>query len=239
MRIYLNPTEMVKEVERDLFEMGIKYQSKTVQDKNVADDPDFQTLELFGYAYKLKNVEATSFYDAVYYQRGQDPDYVEWMIAEGKERTNPFVGNLNPGLAWRIREDFWQGYIRDGIFSYTYSSRFIKQIPLVINELMSRPDTRQAIITMYDRHEDMLNWGGHDRVPCSVSYQFIARDEKLNVIYNQRSCDFVNFFLADVYFTVVLLEYIAKMTGFIVGDFTHFLGSLHTFRGDLKGKDIF
>ena len=236
----MNALEMVKEVERDLFEMGIRYQSKTVQDKNVADDPEFETLELYGYAYKLKNPSRQGFLDAILYQRGQDNNYLEWMLAEGKERTNPpREMSLNPGEAWRIREDFWGRFIRDGLFSYTYASRFKNQIPCVVNELKLRPNTRQAMITMYDRHEDMLNWGGHDRVPCSVSYQFIARDDKLHVIYNQRSCDFVNFFIADIYFTNILLEYIAFETGYDMGDITHFLGSLHAFRGDLKGKEIF
>lgn len=43
MRIYQNIEEMVKEVERDLYEMGITYTSKTVQDQKV----ELQTLEIW------------------------------------------------------------------------------------------------------------------------------------------------------------------------------------------------
>ncbi len=240
MRIFLNALEMIKEVEREIYEMGIKYQSKTVQDKQVGNDPDFETLELYGYAYKLKHLDGLDMFNAVKYQRGEDRNYLDWMLAEGLERVIPKPNiPLNPGKAWKVRKHFWEKFIRDGLFSYTYADRFFNQIPVVINELSLRPETRQAMITMYDRHDDMLNWGGHDRVPCSVSYQFINRDGALHVIYNQRSCDFVNFFIADVYFTYVLLCNIATIVGLEVGSLTHFLGSLHAFRGDLKGKEIF
>ena len=53
MRVYIKPLEMIKEVERDLFEMGTRYQTATVQDKLVADNPKFQTIELMGYGYCL------------------------------------------------------------------------------------------------------------------------------------------------------------------------------------------
>ena len=243
MRIYLNPLEMVKEVERDLFEMGVRYQTSTVQDQFVENDPKFQTLELYGYAYKLKNVgtiTTDSFLDAIRYQRGEDKDYEGWMFAESKERLNPPEGiPHNPGSAWTLREDFWGGFIRAGIFSYSYTERWQAQLPYVVRELQARPNTRQAIMTMYDRHEDLTNWGGFDRVPCSVSYQFIQREGKLSVIYNQRSCDFQKFFMADVYFTCQLLEEVAWRVGCQVGDFIHFLGSLHAFAGDLEGREIF
>jgi thymidylate synthase len=240
MRIFLNPLEMIKEVERELYEMGLRYQSETVQDKQVGNDPDFETLELYGYCYKLKHLSEKGLFEAVEWQRGQDPEYLTWMIDEGEERVNPPAGMpLNPGMAWRKRENFWKGYIRGNLFSYTYSSRFFNQIPLVINELKEHPRTRQAIIQMYNSHEDMLNWGGRDRVPCSLNYQFINRDGALHVKYDQRSCDFCNFFIADVYFTYILLRYIAQRTALAVGGLTHTIGSLHAFRGDLKGKEIF
>jgi thymidylate synthase len=149
------------------------------------------------------------------------------------------VEGLNPGEAWKIREDFWWQFIRNGVFSYSYAERWQAQLPYVVRELKAKPYTRQAMITMYDRHEDMLHWGGKDRVPCSVSYQFINRGGKLSVIYNQRSCDFIKFFLADIFFTLNLMRHVAEESGLEYGDFIHFLGSLHAFQGDLKDRNIF
>jgi thymidylate synthase len=94
-------------------------------------------------------------------------------------------------------------------------------------------------MTMYDVHQDMMNWGGRDRVPCSLTYQFIVRDGTLTLVYNQRSCDFIKFFASDVFITCELLSYVAEMLNVKVGRFVHFLGSLHAFAGDLEGRDIF
>lgn len=229
MRLYQDCLEMIKEVQRDLKEMGIFYQSETVQDKFVGKDKNFETLELVGYAYTLtsyKNLEEMLNFSGKINR--------EWIDREIEDRLNLSLVNKNPGHAWKCNADLWEKFIRDGKFSYSYSERWQEQIPYVINELRLRKNSRQAMITMYDRHQDMLNWGGKDRVPCSVSYQFLIRENKLVCIYNQRSCDFQNFFAADVYFTIKLQEFIARQVKIESGDFIHFLGSLHAFRKDLK-----
>lgn len=237
MRIFSDPMEMVKEVERDLYEMGTRYQSHTVQDKNVKDDPNFQTIELCGYAYML-----TSFDDprrmmkmALY------SGYLKkaWLEAETVERIHGELTPYNPGFAWQLNWELWKPFLRNGVFSYSYAERWQEQIPYIIRELQNKPNTRQAVMTMYDRHQDMLNWGGFDRVPCSVSYQFLLREDRLVCIYNQRSCDFVKFFGADVFMTIELMKHIGKMIDKECGQFIHFLGSLHAFAGDLKERKIF
>ena len=241
MRLFTDSMEMIKEVERDLFEMGTVYQTATVQDQEVKDDPKFQTKELFGYGYTLvdfseSRLEKMAFYTG--YLDGKE----EWLDSEIDERLFAMSAPnhpLNPGHAWKINEDLWGKFIRDGLFSYSYAERWQAQIPYVIRELQLRPNSRQAMITMYDRHEDMMNWGGRDRVPCSVSYQFLIREGKLNCLYNQRSCDFYKFFGADVYFTVRLQKYIARALNIDCGQFVHMIGSLHAFAGDFEGKDIF
>ena len=238
MRIFQNSSEMVREVERDLFEMGIRYQSTTVQDQHVANDPKFRTIELAGYAYRISNPDPGEIIQMAEYFE-YDDEYIKWMIQESAERLTPMPFPPNPGAAWAIREDFWGPFIRNGVFSYSYAERWQAQLPYVIRELQEKPNTRQAMITMYDRHDDMLNWGGFDRVPCSVSYQFMLRDRKLDIIYNQRSCDFMKFFLADIFFTVKMLEYVAASINRPAGDFVHFLGSLHAFQGDLEDRNIF
>lgn len=242
MRIFIDPIEMHKEVERDLFEMGTRYQTQTVQDKVVDEDARFQTIELFGYAYQLHNINAAVLERFLVYC---DLD-VGWAHAELQERLFGLPQQndcprrpLNPGDAWERRRTFWEPFLRGGKFSYTYSERWQEQLDYIVDELHNRPNTRQALMTMYDRHQDMLNWGGRDRVPCSISYQFMRRDDALHVVYTQRSCDFVAFFPYDVFFTCKLLMFVAAQLGIAVGTFTHFLGSLHAFAKDLEGRNIF
>jgi thymidylate synthase len=232
MRYYVDPAEMYSEVERDLFEMGVRYVSDTIQDFQTAEP----TIELNPYCYKLIAPHADKMHNMLL---GVPKVRRDWAYAELQERLFGSSSNLNPGNAWQVDSDFWGRYIRNGFFSYTYSERWQWQLPYIIQELRERPNTRQAIMTMYDVHQDMMKFGGRDRVPCSVSYQFLLRDGHLNIIYNQRSCDFINHFIFDVFFTVMLMVHVAQRIGSEVGDFTHFIGSLHSFRKDLDGRGIF
>lgn len=240
MRIFNDAVQMIKEVERDLFEMGTRYQSATVQDKEVKNDPNFQTIELCGYAYMLTDFSAINIPEVAFYS-GYLQGKEDWLFNESRERLGMLANSpsKNPGIAWTKNLELWKPFLRDGFFSYTYAERWLEQIPYIIKELLRRPNSRQAIMTMYDRHQDMMNWGGRDRVPCSLTYQFLIREDRLVCIYNQRSCDFVKFFGADVYFTIQLMRHIATRTGLELGQFIHFIGSLHAFAGDLKDREIF
>lgn len=233
MRIYVSAIEMIKEIARDLWEMGSRYQSATVQDKYVGDDPDYRTIELTGTSYALTNFSDIE--DLL-----DEPEInKEWIRAETEERLNPPPGlQLNPGKAWEKNPKFWKQFIHDGRFSYSYAERWNQQLPRIIEELKLRPNTRQVIMTMY-QPSDGENWGGKARVPCSLTYHFMLREDKLVLIYNQRSCDFIKFFASDVYITIKLLLFVADAIGKEPGQFIHFLGSLHAFQKDLKGRNIF
>jgi len=238
MRIFKDCMEMIKEVERDLFEMGIKYQSKTVQDKDVSLDEDFQTLELPGYAYKISNLEDKKISEMLEYMKMPE----DWVEAEFQERIHPEL--QNPGKAYELY-DVWKEYIHDGQFSYTYNERIRQQLPYILKELIKRSNTRQTVITVYDKNQDMRSWGGKARIPCSMHYQIMLRNKKLYMIYVMRSCDFLKHFPADVALAIKLQKYILYYLNLEtnsqinLGSFTHFIGSLHAFNGDLKKRGIF
>jgi len=235
MRIYQDPMEMVKEVERDLFEMGIRYQSATVQDMRVENDPGYRTIEISGYGYTLTGFDHDKMEEMIRYLGNNLP----WAMEEASERLFPPDYDPNPGKAWEKDPGKWKRFLRDGVFSYSYAERWQHQLPYVLNELRLRPNSRQAVMTMYDVHQDMMNWGGRDRVPCSMTYQFILRDGRLTLIYNQRSCDFMRFFSTDVFITSALLLHVAAMIEAKPGRFIHFIGSLHAFAKDLEERRIF
>lgn len=233
MRIFQDCLEMIKEVERDLAEMGVRYQSYSVQDKIVKDDPDYQTLELIGYAYKIQSQDDMFKKLEPMVEYKKDDKYKAWLMNEIDDRL--WGTNLNPGQAWKVRKTFWEPFLRNGRFSYTYAERWREQLTYVISELKNVPESRQVILTMYDRHQDMMNWRGLDRVPCSLTYQFLVRNKQLHGIYSMRSCDFINFFQADVFCTLELMRFIAGHLDIPVGSFTHFIGSLHAFKKDMEG----
>jgi len=203
--------------------MGILYQSDTVQDKYVGDDKAYETLELMAYSYCIQKFDdLEELLDHTFMHK-------DWVYAEEEDRLDLSLTNKNPGYAWKFNKNFWGPFLRNGCFSYSYAERYHAQLPYIIWELKERPNTRQAIMTMYESTKDMMNWGGRDRVPCSLTYQFLIRNDKLHIIYGQRSCDFNLFYASDVYLTVKLLMYVAELIGVDVGYFYHNIGSLHTF----------
>lgn len=230
MRIFNNAMEMVREVERDLGEMGIRVQPATMQDKDVSGDKDYETIELQAYGYTLTRFDKMD--EMIAYLGGNK----DWADAEMADRTRPEY--VNPGTAHELLP-VWAEFLRDGQFAYTYNERFREQLPQVIRELTVRPNTRQAIVTMYDRHQDMNNWGGKDRVPCSLSYQFYNRGDRLHMIYVMRSCDFLTHFVHDVYLASGLLRHVADAIGVKPGHLTHFIGSLHAYQKDVAKRGIF
>lgn len=233
MRIFNDAMTMVREVERDLFEMGIRVHPDTMQDIQVKGNPDYDTVELQAYGYMLTKLDPESMWRMVGYMKGSDA----WVDEEAKARVSNEY--LNPGEAWRLDHTRWERFIRDGQFAYTYNERFREQLPQVIRELLLRPNTRQAVMTMYDRHQDMNNWGGKDRIPCSMYYQFFIRGGKLNLIYTMRSCDFLTHFAHDVALAILLLRHVAVEINMSMGTLTHFMGSLHAYEKDMRDRGIF
>lgn len=232
MRIFNDAYEMIREVERDLWEMGINVHTSTMQDKFIGDDPDYATKEIQAYAYTLTKLDLPSLRKMVEYMKGN----LEWAEAEAVDRVA--VEYINPGTTHKLLP-VWAEFLRDGQFAYTYNERFREQLPQLIRELRLRPNTRQAILTIYDRHQDLGNWGGKDRVPCSLCYQFYIRGGRLNLIYTMRSCDFLTHFCHDVYLAARLLEYVAHQVGVPSGSLVHFIGSLHAYHKDMKDRGIF
>lgn len=234
MRFYQNAVEMHGEVQRDLFEMGVRVKGASMQDKV----GEFETIEVRAYAYTLLESSPQSLREMVTKAMGDESAAVlDYIALEHMDRVSPHL--RNPGAAWAARPKLWQQFLHDGRFSYTYNERFRVQLPRIIEELKARPATRQAIVTMWDHHQDLAHLGGSARVPCSMYYQFILREGKLDCIYTMRSCDFLTHFPVDVWLGCSLMQYVAQALETQPGHFIHFIGSLHAYATDLKAKGIF
>jgi hypothetical protein len=268
MRIYSNVKDAVRETERDLFEMGIKVQVQTMQDKVVADNPDYETKELQAYGFQLNGWEwneddevailkycSTGKFDGIIPYELADP--IEYVRFEFEDRISRQP--LNPGNSYRTRPDVWKEFLHDGKFAYTYAERLTPQWAKFFSELRVHPETRQAILNLHSNinsrirmpvagipggndvvaSADHFNMGGKGRIPCSLYYQAIRRNGKLDWIYAMRSCDFVVHFGVDIALALRLQRYVADELGIPVGMFTYFTGSLHAYHKDLKTRGIF
>jgi len=230
-RIFAGCLEAQKEIERDLFEMGVEVQPFSMQDKIVVDDKSYLTKELQGYSYCILDFD----------DRDKLPGLpLEYCKIELLDRvSNKAIEN--PGHSWQYRKEVWNEFVnKDGKMAYTYHERIFPQLAKIINELIKHPNTRQAIINIHSNlSHDLNSLGGQSRVPCSMYYQFLYRNGALDIYYVMRSCDFITHWPADVWLAIGLLKYVLHCTDLPVGKFFHYIGSLHVYKKDVEDKGIF
>jgi thymidylate synthase len=224
MRIFKNCTEMLSEVHRDLFEMGVKVTPKTMQDKTIAGESDYATLEVSGYSFAILG---TKDLDKMIEIRGLNLD---WCYADLKERLSE--DKINPGEAYKLRQE-WAEFVHNGEFAYTYNERIRYQLKQTIDVLKFDKDSRQAVLTIYEGTKDSGNRSGLKRVPCSMYYQFLVREGKLDCIYSMRSSDFMTHFPYDIWMAAKLRDHIAEQIEVPVGKLIFFSGSLHAYQKDI------
>ncbi len=225
MRIFKRYPEALNEIHRDVAEMGIQVHPHTWQDKDVRNDPNFDTLELQNYDYCVLEPKLSEL-----------KPIQPWADAEWEERVMGINGEpVNPGSAWKLREEVWRQFLTPaGMFGYSYSERFSQhqQVRRVIERAKKDPDSRQLYISVW-RPSDVQLLGGISRVPCTLGYTFQLREGQLNMLYQQRSADLCTHIENDIYLAGKLHEYVCAETGYPKGRFTHLIMSLHAFRKDL------
>lgn len=72
----------------------------------------------------------------------------------------------------------------DYIFNGAYGPKFTAQVEFVINTLLKDPTSRQAVMTIW-----VPNPIRTKDYPCTVSLQFLIRNQKIHTIVNMRSND--------------------------------------------------
>lgn len=262
MRIYSNSFELMSEMGRELNSYGQLVKPKTYQNKVIEGNEDFITKELICQQYCL-----TSLGDPVWLfvfshsKEWADAEFQERITFE------PNGEPWNPGEAWKLRRDLWEQFLvkeeisfvgnethkeYHEIFEYTYSERIMKpvyfngtvmpKIMAIIQLLKSDQDTRKAVLNIYgtdnyNEDEDSDHYDGSRRIPCSMYYDFLIRqngkgEKVLHICYHQRSSDFVTHFGNDVYLAWRLMQYVAKEVGVKPGYLYHTIDSLHSYKKD-------
>lgn len=232
MRIYLNCVEAITDIGRELKKVATTVHTQTYQNKNIANDPNFSTKEIQAFEFMVINTDDK---DAM------PGCTLEWLKAEFKERISQ--NEINPGEAYKLRPEVWNEFLveknRDNqegfpmqVFDYTYNERISFQIQPIIDELRMHPESRQAIIEVHNNMRDLFGLGGRRRIPCSMFYQFMIRDGKLDVIYVMRSSDFATHFQNDIWQADELRRYIAAHLNLPIGKFIMFVSSLHIYKKD-------
>lgn len=115
----------------------------------------------------------------------------------------------------------------DGTFHGSYGTRTRGQYDVAIERLKKDPDTRQAVVTIWNPERDMLE--RKKDYPCTILHQFRIRRNLLNMSVYMRSNDVWLGAAYDFFqFTRVQIA-MASVLGVGVGTYAHHVGSLHIY----------
>ena len=246
MDTFKNFTKARKHYAKKLYKEGYVVKTEKWQGKEI--DDRFKMLEILNNSFSVPFGE-----DIDELKRDIEPN-LPWADDHFLER----VGRepLNPGVQFAN----WPFYRRDksqdqhrtegvGQFTHTYMERIwppklmgvryeYGNFDDVVDQLEREPLTRQAYLPIWFPEDTGVKHSG--RVPCSLGYWFINRNEKLHVVYTIRSCDMFRHFQDDIYFTcrkaIWVLDELRKRNDYwkqvTTGTMTMHIGSFHIFSAE-------
>jgi len=136
-------------------------------------------------------------------------------------------GTSFPDLVIAIGPQFANYAEDNGVFHGAYGPRTNGQYDVIIDRLKADPDSRQAVVTIWNPQYDLQ----HQKrdYPCTILHQFRIRDNKLNMSVYMRSNDVWLGAAYDFFqFTRVQIA-MASVLGIEPGKYAHHVGSLHIY----------
>ena len=113
-------------------------------------------------------------------------------------------------------------------------STIIVQLRKVVDHLSQGIDDRREIVT----HWNPAKLGEMALPPCHMFYQFGIQGDKLNLSMYQRSCDVPLGIPFNIAGYAWLLSVVAHITGYKVGEFTHFMHDIHIYENQIEDMEI-
>jgi hypothetical protein len=146
-----------------------------------------------------------------------------WMMSGSNDVR--WIEQFNSGM--RKYADFGTDYIH-GAYGYRWRGHFnLDQIDWVIKHLHRDPESRRAVLAMWDADVDTQF---HNDVPCNTHIYFRIVDDELNMTVCNRSNDLVWGMLgANAVHMTLLHELIAEALGIHIGSYRVITNNLHVY----------
>jgi len=153
----------------------------------------------------------------------------EWQWYLSGDPSIDKLGEINGSIPpiWEKMADF-DRKVRS---NYGWQWEREHQLDKVIQMLKVYPDTRQAVLSIYDGKE--ISTYRND-TPCTYAVQFTILNDKLEMSVLMRSNDLWFGFCNDQYCFASLQELVAERLSIELGTYYHFAHNLHLYNNKLK-----
>lgn len=118
-----------------------------------------------------------------------------------------------------------------GVAGHATTVGMANQLESIVDKLRSDSCSRQAVMSIYNADDLTIGAGGKN-TPCTLTLQFLVRDNQLHLIVNMRSSDIYVGLTYDVFVFTMIQEYVSKRLGARMGKYFHNAGSLHAYERD-------
>jgi len=148
--------------------------------------------------------------------------YIEGMWILKGEAAPARLVHYVPGMANFVNE-------KTGVLDGAYGPAIGKQLEQCYDRLIHDPDTRQAIVII---NNPLLHTLPTKDYPCTLSFQFLLRNNLLDMIVTMRSQDAWLGLIYDTGEFQWFQEIMAGWLGVQLGRYIHIDGSLHLYERD-------
>jgi len=147
-----------------------------------------------------------------------------WWILSGSNKVEdivPYMKNIKK-------------FSDNGIhFRGAYGPKVVDQLDYVIETLRNDPDSRQALMTIWNR-----NPRPSKDIPCTVSLQFLLRDAEVHCVATMRSSDIWLGYVYDVFNFSMIARYISLELEAGIGMLHFTAGSQHLYEHDIEKAEL-
>lgn len=123
-------------------------------------------------------------------------------------------------------------FMKRSVFWGAYGPRVAGDVGNLVQLLQQDPDSRQAVLTVFDSDRDLGRVDQLD-LPCTVAVQFLLREGALDMFVTMRSNDAWLGLPYDLGQFTMLQAAVAQSLGVPMGTYTHAAGSMHLYDRDL------
>lgn len=126
-------------------------------------------------------------------------------------------------------------FANDGVVHGAYGVRIGQQITELVRLLQDKPNTRQAVISLWnDTDLGDAHTGQWNDLPCTLTLTFMLRDGALNMLVNMRSNDLWFGLPYDLFCWTSIQQLVASTLEVDVGWYQHSAASLHCYEKHWK-----